>query len=56
MLTPTTNPGVDQWNSYAAWVVAIFLVTYGFRYARNVITFLLDELYKIFIQQNASGL
>jgi len=56
MFTTPTHPGVDQWPEYAAWLVAIFLVAFGFRYAREVITFLLDELYKIFIQHNASGL
>lgn len=35
---------------YAIWIVSIVLIAFGFRYARELIAFVLDKLYQFFIQ------
>lgn len=37
-------------RSYAIWLVSIVLVAFGFRYVKQLISVVLEELYRIFIQ------
>lgn len=37
-------------SEYAIWIVSIVLIAFGFRYARELIAFVLDKLYQFFIQ------
>jgi hypothetical protein len=56
MLGSSSNPLVQQISEYAAWLVAIFLVAFGFRHARDIISYVLEQLYDVFIQQNRSAI
>ena len=49
MYTPVAS---HDYKEYAVWLVTIILVAVGFRYAKEVIVFLLDKLYEVFIQNN----
>jgi hypothetical protein len=46
---------VSDFKEYAVWIVAMVLVTVGFRYAKDVIAFVLDKLYQYFIQDYPAG-
>jgi hypothetical protein len=47
---PTDLPDVKQ---YAIWLITIVVVAFGFRYARDIIGFIIDKLYQFFIQKNS---
>jgi hypothetical protein len=37
-------------KEYFVWLLAIALVIFGFRHAKEAVAFVLDKLYEIFIQ------
>jgi hypothetical protein len=39
-------------KEYAVWLTAIAIVAFGFQHIKEVIAFVLDELYYVFIQNN----
>ena len=39
-------------RDFAVWLVAISLVAFGFRYAKEIIAFVLDEFYEFFVLKN----
>ena len=41
---------VPDFREYAIWITAMIIVAVGFRYAKEVINFVLDKLYQYFIQ------
>jgi hypothetical protein len=47
MLTETTPI-----KEYAVWLLVLFIVAFGFRHVKEIISFVLDELYQTFIQNN----
>ena len=52
MLTPSPSVNLTNYNQYAVWLVAMIIVAFGFRYAREIIALVLDKLYQTFIQSN----
>lgn len=42
-------------REYVVWLIAIVVVAFGFRHAREIIAFVLDKLYQIFIQNNPAA-
>ncbi|MGZ3838394.1 MAG: hypothetical protein ACXVMS_09705 [Flavisolibacter sp.] len=55
MIAYISQPGLSDYRQYATWLIAIFLVAFGFRYAREIISFILDKLYEFFIAHNNLG-
>jgi hypothetical protein len=47
LLTGAADPRI-----YSVWLIALLLVAFGFRHAKDLIAFVLDKLYQTFIQQN----
>ena len=41
-------------KEYLVWLMALAVVVVGARHAKEVIAFILDKLYQIFIQDNAA--
>ena len=41
-------------HEFAIWLISIVIVAFGFRYAKEIVSFVLDKLYQVFIQQNPS--
>jgi hypothetical protein len=50
----STSPGNTNMMEIAIWVVTLFLVATGFRFAKQVIAVVLDKLYEFFILKNSS--
>jgi hypothetical protein len=50
MLAASTNINISD---YAVWLITITLVAFGFKYATQVIAFVLEKLYQYFIQNNS---
>jgi hypothetical protein len=42
-------------RDFAVWLVAISLVAFGFRYAKEIIAFVLDEFYEYFVLKNPAA-
>lgn len=42
-------------KEYFVWLIAIVVVAFGFRHAREMIAFVLDKLYQVFIQNNPTA-
>lgn len=50
-MTPgSVSPAMTVMKEYAIWLIAIIIVAFGFRYAGEIIAFVLEELYRAFIQ------
>ena len=49
MLAVTPSIDTTELRDLAVWLVAISLVAFGFRYAKEVIAFILDKFYEYFI-------
>jgi hypothetical protein len=45
-----------DYSQYTAWLITIAIVAFGFRYAKGIIVFLLDNMYQFFIQNNIGNL
>jgi len=41
-----------DFKEYAVWVLILFIVAFGFRHVKEIVSFVLDELYQLFIQHN----
>jgi hypothetical protein len=50
LVAPYTDTAWLQ--SLAVWVISFFLIAAGISYAKDLISFVLMELYKLFIQEN----
>ena len=44
----------SDFKEYLVWLLALAVVIVGFRHAKEAISYVLDKLYEVFIQ-NASG-
>jgi len=47
--------GSNDLREYVVWLIAIVIVAFGFRHAREIIAFVLDKLYQVFIQNNPAA-
>lgn len=47
-----TYPQLSEWREYAVWLVALLAVAFGFRHFREIMTLVLEELYRLFILNN----
>lgn len=56
MLTSITPIEFYDYRQYAVWLISIIVVALGFKYAKEVIAFVLDKLYQVFIQENTAGI
>lgn len=45
----------SDFKEYVVWLIAIVVVAFGFRHAREMIAFVLDKLYQVFIQNNPAA-
>jgi hypothetical protein len=54
----SVSPAVDMsdYRQYAVWLIAVILVAFGFRHAKDIIAFVLDKLYEFFIQNNPANI
>lgn len=52
-VAPTVD--MSDYRQYAVWLIAMVLVAFGFRYAKDIIAFVLDKLYEFFIQNNPAA-
>jgi hypothetical protein len=49
----TSNPYTfTDFRQYALWLISVLLLAVGFRFLKDIIVFVLDQLYKLFIQEN----
>lgn len=48
----TSPPLITEYREYVVWLIAIVLIAVGFKYAKDIIVFVLDKLYQYFIQNN----
>ena len=55
MLTVTPSFDTSVLRDLAVWLVAITLVAFGFRYAKEVIVLVLDKFYEYFILKNPTA-
>ena len=55
MLSNLSTTQVPDFREYAVWIIAMVVVAAGFRYAKEVIGFVLDKLYQYFIQNYPNG-
>lgn len=55
MLAYINQPSLSDYRQYAIWIISIFIVAFGFRYAKEIIAFILDKLYDFFIAHNGMG-
>jgi hypothetical protein len=56
MLTVTPSIDTSPLREFGVWLVAIALVAFGFRYAKELIAFVLDKLYQHFILDNPTAI
>ena len=52
MIPASTPAYTAEYSEYAVWLITIILVAFGFRYAKDIIAFVLDKLYQFFILNN----
>ena len=50
MLSGYSSINLPDYKEYAIWLVTLIVVAFGFRYAKEIISFVLDKLYVFFIQ------
>jgi hypothetical protein len=50
---PHPTPEVRE---YAVWLITLLVIAAGFRYAKEIIAFVLDKLYEYFIQNQSSSI
>ena len=46
---------IPAMQELAVWVITISLVAFGFRYAKEIIAFVLDKFYEYFVLKNSAG-
>ena len=49
MLPVSILTDMSDYGQYAIWLIAITVVAFGFRYAKEIIAFMLDKFYQFFI-------
>jgi hypothetical protein len=55
MLAVNPSNDIPAMQELAVWFVAIILVAAGFRYAKEVIAFVLDKFYEYFVLKNSAA-
>jgi hypothetical protein len=53
-MIPSASASITAFQTFATWLIWIAIVAFSFRYAKDIIGFVLDKLYQVFIQQNTS--
>jgi uncharacterized membrane protein YqjE len=50
----TTTPYIiyTDYRQLAFLMISVLLIAFGFRYIKDIIVFALDQLYRLFIQEN----
>ena len=48
-MNPVTS---DAFKEHALWLIIFFMAAFGFRHIKQMVAFLLYELYKVFIENN----
>lgn len=56
MIAATPSIVMSDYRQYAVWLLAMVVATFGFRYPKEIIAFVLDKLYQFFIQNNVGNL
>ena len=56
MISATPSIAMSDYRQYAVWLLAIVVATFGLRYVKKIIAFVLDNLYQFFIQNNPDSL
>ncbi|MGZ5285834.1 MAG: hypothetical protein ACXWV0_00205 [Flavisolibacter sp.] len=51
MITLTNTDFTSDFRQYAVWLIAMVVVAFGFRFAKDIIAVVLNKLYEIFIQR-----
>ena len=52
MIETSTYGNADVLRPYSVWLITILLVAFGFKYAKEIIAFVLDKFYQFFIENN----
>lgn len=52
MLPASIPADMSDYRQYAVWFIAIVVVAFAFRHAKEIIAFMLDKFYQFFIQNN----
>jgi uncharacterized membrane protein YqjE len=52
MFTPSPYIIDADFRQLAFLMISILLIAFGFRYIKDIIVFVLDQLYRLFIQEN----
>lgn len=52
MITSSITSNSSDYAQYAIWLVTMIVVAFGFRYAKDIIAFVLDKLYGFFIEND----
>lgn len=52
MIAASTPANMSDYSQFAIWLISIALVAFGFRYAKDIIAFVLDKCYQFFILNN----
>jgi hypothetical protein len=53
-IPPTLTPDIPDLKEFAVWLIAIAVVAFGFRHAREIMGFILDKLYQYFVLNGPS--
>ena len=52
MITASISNNSTDYAQYAVWLITMVVVAFGFRYAKDIIAFVLDKLYGFFIEND----
>ncbi|WP_018615496.1 hypothetical protein [Segetibacter koreensis] len=52
MILASPSIDISNYGQYAEWLIVMLIVAFGFRYARKIVVFVLDTMYRLFIQHN----
>ncbi|MGZ8536920.1 MAG: hypothetical protein ACXWV9_01595 [Flavisolibacter sp.] len=52
MITSAISTNSTDYAQYAIWLITMVVVAFGFRYAKDIISFVLDRLYGFFIEND----
>ena len=55
MFTNYPNVISEDYKEIGIWLITALVVAFGFRYISDIIVFVLNKLYEIFIQHNPMG-
>ena len=52
-MIPVSLPNdLFETRQFAIWLITIMIVAFGFRHVKEIIAFVVDKVYEIFVQQN----